>query len=306
MKKYTAGKAVVAVLLFLGVSLVSLKVFAFDDNSNTANVGVTASSSNSNNVLNANDNSSKNTNTIGNTSASAVNGSVTDNSKTTNTNTALGGTSISGATANGNGNNNGNVKNTVDTNASVSHSGNATQGQIQGQQSSQANGQTTTVNDPNNSKVYANTWPSVAASEGTSAGTASTIFGSLGIADTEKYKKIQVILQTLSAEIQAGLISKEDAAPMVASLNIKLMGTVKTQRTLFGLGPETSGKNLLNVLGLATADSFYKDGDAQGGQIYTPKAAQAQAATVALDNTEVTNKDVTTGNGGNLAGGVQK
>ena len=157
------------------------------------------------------------------------------------------------------------------------------------------NGNTSTVGG-NNQKLYANTWPSVTPAEGTSSGTASSIFGSLGIADTEKYKKVQVILQTLAAEVTAGLITQTQAQNMAMGLNVKLMGTVKTQRVL-GILWETSGKNLGNLLGLLTFDSVWKDGPKQGGILDT--GAQTKAATVALDNTEAKSA-VVAGNQGNV------
>lgn len=299
MKEYKSSLTKIAVVVVFFVMLGVGSVFA-----------QIVTSVNNNPVTTSNDNSSKNTNTtnVGNVSSntstnnnnsSAVNGSVSDNSKTTNTNTAFGGVSNSDSSVNHSGNSS--INNSG--NSKSSSTSRSTQKQAQQQQSSQANGQTTTIESPNNSKLYAPNWPSVTPAEGTSSGTASTLFGSLGIADTEKYKKIQVILQTLSAEIQAGLISKDDAAPMIASLNTKLMGTVKTQRTLFGLGPETSGKNFLNGLGLLTSDSFYKDSDAQGGIIATKTqsqvaAEQANEAQAAKDATST--NPIPSGNMGNV------
>jgi hypothetical protein len=245
---------------------------------------------NVNTNFNTNDNSSKAT--VGNVSGgNATGGSVTDNSKTTNTNTALSNSSANN-NGNGNGNNNGNLRNVGNSssNSSVKNSGNSnvrtSTSSVQGQAQLQGQGQqsSNTNSTGNDNKVYANAWPSVTPAEGTSSGTASSIFGSLGIADTEKYKKIQVILQTLSAEVQAGLITQSQAQSLATDLNVKLLGTVKTQRVL-GILWETSGKNLGNVLGLLTFDSFWKDGSKQGGVLNT--SAQTQATVAAADSTTV-------------------
>lgn len=245
-------------------------------------------------TVNCNENTNTNT---------ATNGSVTDNSKTTNTNTAFGGTAISGS--NSSANNDGNVKNSG--NSSINHSGNSTNNiktstnQGQGQQQSGTN----TTNDSSGSgnKAYAVAYPAVTGTVGNSTGNAGSIFGNLTISNTEKYKQIQEIIQTVNAEMAAGAIDKTTGQTIIDALNTKLLGTVKTQRVL-GILWETSGKNLSNLMGFLTWDSFWKDGDAQGGELNDA---------VAGANSAVTNSDVTTGstapatgNGGTLPAGEQK
>jgi hypothetical protein len=172
------------------------------------------------------------------------------------------------------------------------------QGQMQGQQQGQiANGEVSVTGD--STKVYANAWPSVTGAEGVSSGNAATIFGSLGLSQTEKYKKIMPQLQAVSALVKDGMITPEEGRAIVKPMVEKLVRTNKTQR-LLGILWETDGRNLLNGFGILAWDSVWKDGPAQGvASEPKPVKAVKAAAPKTVD-------EGVTGNGGVLPGGIQK
>lgn len=286
MKKYTVGKTVIAVFLFFGLIGWTISGFAYSTNNST------------------------NVNDVSPTTSSQANGNV-DNSKTTNTNTAFGGVSNSNSSVkdSGNSSSSSKVDNSGNSSNRNSNTNKQAQGQAQGQKQSNSGTNTTNDNSGSGNKAYAVAYPSVTSQVGTSSGSGSSIFGSLSISTTEKYKQITDIIQAINAEVSGGVLTKDQGATIVAALNTKLFGTIKTQRVL-GILWETDGKNLSNLLGLLSWGSVWKDGAAQGGDLNA-------IINAALDSAE-TNKDVTgdatptpaavpaTGNGGNLPAGDQK
>lgn len=129
------------------------------------------------------------------------------------------------------------------------------QGQIQGQV---ANGEVNVTGDTN--KVYANTWPAVGATEGVSSATGSTIFGSLGLSSTEIYKKMIPQIQAIQA-IDPSIMSIEDKKEIINTMVTKLANANRKQRIL-GIGPEITGKSLINLFGILSWDSIWNENQA--------------------------------------------
>lgn len=126
-------------------------------------------------------------------------------------------------------------------------------------------------------KSYANAWPSMGGEDGVSQGNIYSIFGGVGLSQTEDYKKYIEQIQVIAAMKVSGLISGRTAENKANRLLDKMMKSNKKQRFL-GVGFETSGRNLINFFGILSWDSFWKDRD--------------DVIDDALDNTEVTNDDI--------------
>lgn len=235
-------------------------------------------------------------------------GSSTNNNSNTANASATGGSSYvkdSGNASVGNGINNfsPSAKSEVDNkNVNVNRNSNKqAQGQLQGQVQGQiAQGEVSVTGDTN--KVFANSWPSVTGAEGVSSGNAATIFGSLGLSQTEKYKKIMPQLQAVSALVKDGMLTPEEGRAIIQPMVEKLVRTNKTQR-LLGILWETDGRNLLNGFGILAWDSVWKDGPAQGVAAEPKPVKAAKAVKVAAPKTV---DEGVTGNGGVLVGGIQK
>ena len=177
----------------------------------------------------------------------------------------LSGDSNTNTNLNTNANTNLNANTNVNTNAQGQMQGQL-QGQLQGQgQKQTAVGKVNTkvstdLNvDGNNVKVYGNSWPSIGGAEGVSTGTASSMFGSLGISSTEQYKKLMPQIQVVSALIKEEIISKEEGQKIIDSLVKKMIKANKTQRFL-GIFWETDSKSIMNLLGLLSWDSIWNEG----------------------------------------------
>lgn len=179
------------------------------------------------------------------------------------------------------------------------------QGQLQGQKQTAVGKVNTDVNvEGDTIKSYAIAFPSVSAVEGTSSGTATYLFGSLGKANTETYKKIIPQIQTILA-IPDDIMSKEEKKATVAILVKKMTDSNKTQRFL-GILWEDNSKSLLNILGLLTWDSVWAEGQ-RPLQCKSDMAAEKLSITPAVEAPVVAKtEDVgITGNAGNLPGGNQ-
>lgn len=132
------------------------------------------------------------------------------------------------------------------------------QGQLQGQQQGQVAVGKVEVSDNSSSKTTAIAFPSTGATEGVASANASYMFGNLGLSDTEIYKKGGYIIQTVLA-IPDEYLSKPAKAEIIATVINKMMKSVKPRR-LLAIGPEQHSKNLLNLFGLISLDSFWADG----------------------------------------------
>lgn len=131
----------------------------------------------------------------------------------------------------------------------------AIQGQLGIVGQSASNDQSVNVGGDTN-KTYANAWPSLSGGEGVSQGNAYSMFGGIGLSNTEKYKVYITEIQAVEA---SKVLTDAEKATMVKTLYQKMLDTNKKQRFL-GLFWETSGKNLSNLMGLLAWDSFWKEG----------------------------------------------
>jgi hypothetical protein len=143
----------------------------------------------------------------------------------------------------------------------------ALQGQMQGQAQGQGQGQIAaqgqlgevTTTDNSETKAYAVSYPALSGGEGISQANAYSLFGGLGLSNTEKYKVYITQIQAIEA---ISLLTQAEKTDLVKQLVNKMVKSNKTQRIL-GIGPETSGRNLFNLFGILSWDSFWKDGEAQ-------------------------------------------
>lgn len=131
------------------------------------------------------------------------------------------------------------------------------QGQLQGQAAIAAQGQANSqAIGGDETKTYANAWPSLSGQEGVSQANAYSIFGGLGLSSTEPYKAYITQIQAIEAST---VLTPEDKALYVNMLVHKMYKANKKQRFL-GLFWETSGRNALNLFGLLSWDSFWAEG----------------------------------------------
>lgn len=136
----------------------------------------------------------------------------------------------------------------------------AIQGQlgIVGQANKQATSQNVAVGG-DTTKVYSASYPAVGATEGVSSGTASSLFGSLGLANTEQYKKLMPQIQVISALTKEGFLTQEEGQERIDNLVRRMIRSNKTQRFL-GIFWETDTKSIMNLLGLLSWDSIWDEG----------------------------------------------
>jgi len=128
----------------------------------------------------------------------------------------------------------------------------AAQGQVQDQV---ANGSVSVGGDSNKNKTYAASYPNLTGGEGVSQANAYSVFGGLGLSNTEAYKKYLVQMQAIEA---SQILTAEEKAALTKELIAKLMQTNKKQR-LLGIFCETSGRNLLNLFGILSWDSMWNE-----------------------------------------------
>jgi hypothetical protein len=140
----------------------------------------------------------------------------------------------------------------------------AAQGQLQGQasfvdatnkQGQVANGSVSVEGDESDDKTYAASYPNLTGGEGVSQANAFSVFGGIGLSQTEKYKVY--ITQMQAVEASQSLTTEEKQA-LVDVLVKKMMDTNKKQR-FCGIFWETSGRNLLNLFGILAWDSYWKE-----------------------------------------------
>lgn len=143
------------------------------------------------------------------------------------------------------------------------------QGQLQGQDQGQLQGQgqvsvgkvkvnTEVINEDSDNAPDAIAFPAVAATEGVQSGTLSYLFGSLGKADTELYKKAATQIQVILA-IPDEYIGQEEKAQLISDLINKMKKSNRTQRFL-GFLWEDNSKSILNLNGLLTWGSVWAEG----------------------------------------------
>ena len=137
------------------------------------------------------------------------------------------------------------------------------QGQTQGQGQGQGQGQfavgKVNVEDNSEYKSYAFSPPAIHAQKGTSSANMYSIFGGIGLSQTEEYtiaiEKIAVI-ERMEA---LGYLTKEEAIEEARETFEELDSASQPKRVL-GIFGKTRGRHLLNLMGLISFDSFYKEG----------------------------------------------
>ena len=135
------------------------------------------------------------------------------------------------------------------------------QGQDQKQAMGQAQGNANKIdiNDNSEYRSYAFSPPAIHAQKGTSSANMYSIFGGVGLSQTEEYtiaiEKIAVIerLQVL------GYLTPEEARAEARATYAQLDSATQPKRILSVLG-KTRGRHLLNLLGLLSWDSFWAEG----------------------------------------------
>lgn len=165
-----------------------------------------------------------------------------------------------------NANNNSNRNDNTNFNSNTSRSDSSSRSTANSASLSGASARNTSVGKVNTStdvnvsgdenKTYANAWPSLSGQEGVSQGNMYTIFGGMGNSETELYKVLVTSIQSIEA---SKYLTSAQKKLMVNRLFARLMKATRNKR-LLGVGPETSGKNLLNLGGLLAWDSFWNDG----------------------------------------------
>lgn len=104
-------------------------------------------------------------------------------------------------------------------------------------------------------KTYAFAPPALNAEKGTSPLNAYSIFGGIGISNTEEY---QVCIEKIAVIERMGALhylSKEEARKEAREAFKQLKGATKTKRVL-GILWKTRGRHLLNGFGLLATDSW--------------------------------------------------
>jgi hypothetical protein len=137
------------------------------------------------------------------------------------------------------------------------------QGQDQGQGQGQAMGQSTgiDISDDSDYKSYSFSPPAIHAQKGTETGNMYSIFGGVGLSQTEEYTVGIEKLATIERMLGAGFVSKEWAIAEANAIYKDIDSASQPKRWL-GIFGKTRGRHLLNVFGLLAWDSWYQKGQA--------------------------------------------
>jgi len=235
-------------VLALAMLLVTSSAFALlDDNSQNSNSAATATTGASTSSATGG-NGGTGIGGVGFGGSSSVRDSGNSNNDNRNTNTNLVSSSATG----------GRVDSEIDNEVDINNRNKQQQGQGQLQgQVAQGKVDTDVKVEGDNVKAYANAWPSLSAAEGVSSGTASSIFGSLGLSSTESYKKIIPQIQAIAA-IDSAIMDNEAKKAVINILVQKMTDSNRKQR-LLGVGPEIQGKSLINLFGILSWDSLWAE-----------------------------------------------
>ena len=127
---------------------------------------------------------------------------------------------------------------------------------LQGQAQQAANDQAVSVGgDSEKTKVYANTWPTTNGDQGSNNMNAYSIFGGIGITETKEYRVCIEKLQVIENLGKTGVLTKEEVVSESLSAWEQLKKSTRPERWL-GFGFRTSGRNLLNGMGLLSWPSL--------------------------------------------------
>ena len=127
---------------------------------------------------------------------------------------------------------------------------------VQGQAQKASNDQAVSVGgDSEETKVYANTWPAIHGDQGSSNMNAYSIFGGVGFTETKEYRVCIEKMQVIENLGKSGVLTKEEVVNESLSAWEQLKKSTRPERWL-GFGFRSSGRNLLNVLGLLSWPSL--------------------------------------------------
>ena len=140
--------------------------------------------------------------------------------------------------------------------------GSAKQGQAQGnfgvQKGNDTNTSTTVKGDSNDFNAYSFSAPSLSATEGVGEANLYSIFGGIGIANTEEYKVAIEMINTAYLMKKFGFFTDEEARDAGKYAYAKLVDAAEDKRVL-GILWKTRGKHLLNLFGLAATEDLRHD-----------------------------------------------
>lgn len=127
---------------------------------------------------------------------------------------------------------------------------------LQGQAQQAANDQAVSVGgESNETKVYANSWPTTNGDQGSSNMNAYSIFGGIGITETKEYRVCIEKLQVIENLGKTGVLSQDQVVSESLTAWEQLKKSTRPQRWL-GFGWRTSGRDLLNGMGLLSWPSL--------------------------------------------------
>jgi hypothetical protein len=127
---------------------------------------------------------------------------------------------------------------------------------LQGQAQKASNDQAVSVGgDSEETKVYANTWPTTHGDQGSSNMNAYSIFGGIGITETKEYRVCIEKLQVIENLGKTGVLTKDEVITESLTAWEQLKKSTRPERWL-GFGFRTSGRNLLNGMGLLSWPSL--------------------------------------------------
>lgn len=136
------------------------------------------------------------------------------------------------------------------------------QGQLQGQGQAQGQGQLSVgkVNVQDNSEYesYSFAPPGIKPVVGTETANVYSIFGGIGLSNTEEYQVCIEKLSTVQAMEKAGYLTSEEAQEEAMKAYIQMKDSTKPRRIL-GFGPKTRGRHLLNLFGFLANDSWVNE-----------------------------------------------
>ncbi len=174
------------------------------------------------------------------------------------------------------------------------------QGQLQGQAQGQGQGQgqvsvgRVDVADNSEYKSYSFSPPGLSANQGVNEANMYSIFGGIGLSETAEYKVCVEKLAVIERLQGAGYLTKEEAKAEALAVYLQMKEVTKDKR-LLGVLCKTSGKNLLNMFGMLSWDSFWKEGQ-------TPVEKMFEAMSKEKVRTDDSSLE---GNAGNFPGGIQ-
>ena len=125
----------------------------------------------------------------------------------------------------------------------------ATSGSKSESSSEQSNTQKTTV-EGDEVKYYSSAWPALSAQKGVSPLNAYSIFGGVGISQTEEYQQAIEKIKVVKVMEEEGYLTRTEAIKEAREAFLQLKDATAPQRLLGILWRTKGDRNLLNGLGL--------------------------------------------------------